>query len=50
MVYNTQNYGVLDFSIVRYSDIENTIFQKLDLFPSSGKGGKTPTQLGLLAM
>jgi hypothetical protein len=28
--------------------LENTTFRKLDLFPSSGVGGKTPTQLGPL--
>jgi hypothetical protein len=28
--------------------LENTAFRKLDLFSSSGKGGKSPTQLGPL--
>jgi hypothetical protein len=28
--------------------LENTTFQKLNLFPSSGEGRKTPTQLGPL--
>jgi hypothetical protein len=28
--------------------VENTTFRKLDLFPSSGEEGKTPTQLGPL--
>jgi hypothetical protein len=36
------------FSIIRYSrKIEDTTFQELDLFQSSGKGVKTPSQLGL---
>jgi hypothetical protein len=36
-------------SIVQYSKkFENTTFRKLDLFPSSGQGGKTPSQLGPL--
>jgi hypothetical protein len=41
--------GFLDFfhSPV-FSEIENTMFRKLDLFTSSGVGGKTPTQLGPL--
>jgi hypothetical protein len=41
---------LLGFWTFPSSDIlENTIFRKLDLFPSSGKGGeKIPTQLGLL--
>jgi hypothetical protein len=35
-------------SIVQYSKkLENTMFRKLDLFPSSGQGGeRTPRQLG----
>jgi hypothetical protein len=50
MVYNTQNYWVFGlFSIVLYSKrLGKLTFQKLDLFPSSGEGGKTPTQLGPL--
>jgi hypothetical protein len=36
-------------SIVQYSKkLENTTFWKLDLFPSSGRGGRTPSQLGPL--
>jgi hypothetical protein len=36
-------------SIVQYSKkLENTTFQKLDLFPSSGRVGRTPSQLGTL--
>jgi hypothetical protein len=35
-------------SIVQYSKkLKNTTFRKLDLFPSSGRGG-TPNQLGPL--
>jgi hypothetical protein len=39
MVYNTQNYWV--FGLFPSSDIlenRNTMFQKQDLFPSSGEG------------
>jgi hypothetical protein len=51
MVYNTQNYWVFELcplpSILETK--KKTMFQKLNLFPSSGKGGgKTPTQLGPL--
>jgi hypothetical protein len=49
MVYNTELLGFWTLSIVRYSrKIGDTTFRKLDLFPSSGKGGKTPTQLSPL--
>jgi hypothetical protein len=42
MVYNTQNYWV--FGLFPSSGIlENTTFQKLDLFPSSGEGGGEDT-------
>jgi hypothetical protein len=40
MMYNTQNYWV--FGLFPSSSIlekENTMFRKLDLFPSSGEGG-----------
>jgi hypothetical protein len=46
-VGNAQNYWIF----LRFPPsgiLENTTFQKLDLFPSSGKEGKTPTQLGTL--
>jgi hypothetical protein len=48
MVYNTEITGFLDFSHRQLCILENTKFRKLDLFPSSGEGGKTPTQLGPL--
>jgi hypothetical protein len=36
-------------SIFQYSKkLNNTTFRKLDLIPSSGQGGKTPSQLGPL--
>jgi hypothetical protein len=39
MVYNTQNYWV--FGLWPSSGIlENTTFRKLDLFSSSGEGGR----------
>jgi hypothetical protein len=42
MVYNTQNYWV--FGLYPSSGIlENTMFRKLDLFPSSGEGGGEDT-------
>jgi hypothetical protein len=48
MVYNTQGYWVSGF-FPSSGILENTMFRKLDLFPSSGEGGgKTPTQLGPL--
>jgi hypothetical protein len=31
---------------LEFEILENTTFRKLDLFPSSGEGGKTPTVLG----
>jgi hypothetical protein len=44
--------GLLSFwtlSVVQYSKkLENTTFRKLDLFPSSGRGARTPSQLGPL--
>jgi hypothetical protein len=43
----TQTYWV--FELCPSSGIqklENTTFRKLDLFPSSGGGGETPTLLG----
>jgi hypothetical protein len=45
----TELLGFLDFfhRPVFYK-IENTMFRKLDLFPSSGDAEKTPTQLGSL--
>jgi hypothetical protein len=36
MVHNTQNYWVSGILI-----LENTMFRKLDLFPSSGEGADT---------
>jgi hypothetical protein len=46
MVYNTQNYWVLDFirRLVFYK-IENTTFRNLDLLPSSGEGEDTSVGL-----
>jgi hypothetical protein len=38
MVYNTQNYWVWGL-LPSYGILENTMFRKLDLFPSSGEGG-----------
>jgi hypothetical protein len=47
----------MTFGITRFLDfvhrpvfqkLENTTFRNLDLFPSSGEEGKTPTQLGPL--
>jgi hypothetical protein len=48
MVYNTQNYSVFwTLSIVRYyRKLKDTTLRELDLLPSSGEEGKTPTQLG----
>jgi hypothetical protein len=41
--------GLLDFfHCAVFQKIETTAIQKLDLFPSSGEGWKTPTQLGSL--
>jgi hypothetical protein len=51
MVYSTQNYWVLGlFQSSGVPGSRNTTFRKVDLFPSSGEGGreKTPTQLGHL--
>jgi hypothetical protein len=39
MVYNTQNYFIRH---PEFEKLENTTFQKLDLFLSSGEGRKTP--------
>jgi hypothetical protein len=47
MVYNTRNYWVLDFALRPVFSLENIIFRKLDLFPSSGEE-ETPTLLGSL--
>jgi hypothetical protein len=39
--------GFLDFvHRLEVQILENTMFQKLDLFPSSGEGRETPTLLG----
>jgi hypothetical protein len=49
MVYNTQNYWVFGlFHRPVFWRLENTKFLKLDLFLSSGEGGKTPTLSGPL--
>jgi hypothetical protein len=41
MVYNTQNYWVFDFfQRPVFWRLEHTTFRKLDLFPSSGEGGR----------
>jgi hypothetical protein len=40
MVYNTELLGFWTFSIVRYSRKQKKTFRKLDLFPSSDKGGR----------
>jgi hypothetical protein len=47
MVYNTQNYWV--FGLFPSSGILETRkhnVSEMDVFPASGEGGKTPTQLG----
>jgi hypothetical protein len=47
MVYNTQNHWV--FGLYPSSrKLENTMFRKLDPFPSSGEWEETSTQLGPL--
>jgi hypothetical protein len=47
--YKWELLGFWTFSIVRYSGkIEDMMFRELDLFPSSGKGEETSTQLGPL--
>jgi hypothetical protein len=48
MVYNTQDYWFLDFSIVGILETRKHDVWKLDLFPSSGKSGEEDTQLGPL--
>jgi hypothetical protein len=49
MVYSTQNYwGFGLFPLSGVFGSRNTTFRKLDLFPSSGEGEKTPTYLGPL--
>jgi hypothetical protein len=52
LVNTVINSELLDFwtlSIVRYSrNWKHTTLRKLNVFPSSGVGGKTPTQLGPL--
>jgi hypothetical protein len=49
MLYNKQNYWVFGLSPSSvFQKTENTMFRKLDLFPSSGEEGKTTTQLGPL--
>jgi hypothetical protein len=49
MLYNTELLGFFYFvrSPVSWR-LENTTFQKLDLFSSLGEGGKTPISLGPL--
>jgi hypothetical protein len=43
MVYNIQNYWVCFYFVHHpvFEKLENTTFQKLNLFPSSGEGGDT---------
>jgi hypothetical protein len=49
---NGQNYWVFGLcplsSIPKTRECTISTFQKLNLFPSSDKGGETPTLLGLL--
>jgi hypothetical protein len=49
-MYKTWNYLFFFYFIHRpvFYKLENTTFRKLDLFPSSGEGEKTPTLLGPL--
>jgi hypothetical protein len=42
MVHNTQNYWVFGF-FPSSGILENMMFRKLDLFPSSGEGGGEDT-------
>jgi hypothetical protein len=40
MLYHTQNYWVFGlFHRPVFYELENTMFRKLDMFPSSGVGG-----------
>jgi hypothetical protein len=46
MVYNTQNYLVMDFvHRLQFRIQESTTFRELDLFPSSGERKETPSLL-----
>jgi hypothetical protein len=49
-VYNVQNHWVYGFFLIVWNSkqIEKRSFRKLVLFPSSGKGKKTPNLLGPL--
>jgi hypothetical protein len=48
-VWHSELLGFWTLPIIRYSEgLKNTAFRKLDLFPPSGEGGKTPTLLGPL--
>jgi hypothetical protein len=47
MVYNTRDHWVLGLC-PSSGILKNTTFLKMDLFPSSGEGGGTPTLLGPL--
>jgi hypothetical protein len=48
-VYDTQNYWVSGLCpLSGIVTLKNVMFQKLDLFPSSGEEKGTPTLLGLL--
>jgi hypothetical protein len=48
-VKHQESLDVFTLSIVRnYKQLENSMFRKLYLFPSSEVGWKTPTVLGLL--
>jgi hypothetical protein len=48
-VYHSELLSFWTLSMVHYSKkLENTTFRKLNLFPSSGRGGGAPSQLGRL--
>jgi hypothetical protein len=47
-VNNIQNYCVSGLFVLEFLILENTMFRKLDLFPSSGEGRETSTLPGLL--
>jgi hypothetical protein len=49
VVYNTQiTRGFCFVHRPEFENLDNVAFRKLDLFPSSGNGKKTPALLGLL--
>jgi hypothetical protein len=44
MVYNSQDYWVFGLHLLSVI-LKSTVFQKLDLFPSSGEGCEAPILL-----